>query len=336
MRVPHLPQLRRFVVPILGLAAITGIGTVGYVLVEDISWLDALYMTVITMSTVGYGEIVPLSTTGKVFTVFLIVGTGGTALYLLADIANALLHTNLRDLFRGKDMQARIDQLRDHVIVCGYGRLGRIVVEELERNGASTVIIESDTAKAAELDSAGACFLIGSATSDETLTQAGIERARAIVIGTGSDPDNVFITLSAREKNAVLRIHARGESDAVIRRLELAGADQVVSAYQMGGRTIASSILRPAVADFLEIARPRMGEEVDLEELRLSPGCELCGRTIQSLEDEAKRLRVVALKRGEEAIDLVPAGDTVVTAGDHLVVIGERASLERLAQLSTT
>ena len=334
MRVPDLPQLRRFFVPILGLASITGVGTVGYVLVEELSWLDALYMTVITMSTVGYGEIVPLSPTGKIFTVFLIMGTVGTALYLLTDIANALLHTSVRDLFRGKDMQARIDQLRDHVIVCGYGRFGRIVVEELERNGVSTVIIESDAGKVSELESIDACYLIGSATSDELLAKAGIGRARAIVVGTGSDPDNVFITLSAREQNAQIRIHARGESKAAIRRLELAGTDQVVSAYQMGGRTMASSILRPAVVDFLEIARPRMGEAVDLEELRLSPGCALCGRTIESLEGEAPRLRVVALKRGEEGIVLVPAGDTEVTAGDHLVVIGERESLQRLAQLS--
>jgi voltage-gated potassium channel len=326
--------LRRLLIPILGLAAITGLGTAGYVLVEGLSWLDAAYMTVITMSTVGYGEIVPLHPAGKLFTMALIMGTVGFALYLFTDIANALLHTNLRDLFRGKDMQTRIAGLSNHVIVCGYGRFGRIVVEELDRAGVPTVVIESDPGRQAELDTDGALYLIGSAASDEMLVAAGIERARAIAIGTGSDPDNVFITLSAREHNREIRIHARGESDAAMRRLTLAGANQVVSAYHMGGRAIASSILRPAVVDFLEIARPKWGEEVDLEELRLGEGCALAGRTIEALEAEVQRLRVVALKRGEEAIHLVPGADTEVRPGDHLVVIGERESLTRIAQLS--
>lgn len=327
-------ELRRLLIPILGLVAITGVGTAGYVLVEGLAWLDALYMTVITMSTVGYGEIVPLHPAGKLFTIALIMGTVGLALYLFTDIARALLHTNLRDLFRGKDMQTRIAGLSNHVIVCGYGRFGRIVVEELDRAGVPTVVIESDPGRQSELETAGALYLIGSAASDEMLLMAGIERARAIAIGTGSDPDNVFITLSAREHNRDVRIHARGESDAAMRRLTLAGANQVVSAYHMGGRAIASSILRPAVVDFLEIARPKWGQEVDLEELRLEQGCELAGRTIEALETEVQRLRVVALKRGDEPIRLVPEADTEVRPGDHLVVIGERESLTRIAQLS--
>jgi voltage-gated potassium channel len=327
--------LRRILPSLFGLLLITAIGTVGYVLVEHMRWLDALYMTVITMSTVGYGEVAPLHTAGRVFTVMLIMGTVGTALYLFSDLSRAMLETSVHDLFRGKQMQNRIANLRDHVIVCGYGRFGRIVVEELLASHAPMLIIEADAARQPELVKLGQCFLIGNATSDDVLEAAGIDRARAIVVGTGSDPDNVFITLSARERNPAIRIHARGETDVALRRLELAGASQVVSAYQMGGRALAAAILRPAVVDFLEIARPRIGQEVDLEELVLAPGCANEGRTIDQLEREVRRVRIVALKRDDRPIELVPRPETVLEAGDHLVVIGDRESLVALASGSS-
>jgi voltage-gated potassium channel len=304
-------------------------------LVEDMAWLPALYMTVITMSTVGYGEVAPLHPEGRIFTVLLIMGTVGTAIYLLTDLARTLLETSVTDIIRGNQMQNGVAKLRDHVVVCGYGRFGRIVVEDLLNSHMPLVIIEKDPAKEPALLKLGECFLIGSATSDDVLDAAGIDRARAIVIGTGSDPDNVFITLSARERNPGIRIHARGESDVALRRLELAGANQVVSAYQMGGRALAASILRPAVVDFLEIARPRIGPEVDLEELVLAPGCALEGRTIGEVESEERRVRIVALQRGENAIELVPRPETQLVADDHLVVIGDRENLVSLAGRST-
>jgi voltage-gated potassium channel len=269
-----------------------------------------------------------------VFTIVLIVCAASTAAYMFTQIAQALVENSLRDVLTRRAMDKRIAALANHVIICGFGRLGHVVAEELARNDVPLVIVDNDPAREPELRESGHPYLLGSAASDPVLRRAGIARARAIVVGTGSDSDNVFITLSARELNPSVRIHARGESDTALRRLEQAGAHQAVSAYHMGGRRLASAILRPAVVDFLEIARPRYGEEVDLEEVRIAPGCSLAGQTVRQLEQRAKRLRVVGLKRGEGRIELVPDEGTQVYSGDLLVAIGDRESLAMIAQLA--
>lgn len=325
------PRVARAVIGLLG---ITAFGTIGYTWIEGLSFLDALYMTVITIATVGYGEVQPLHPEGRIFTMVLIVSAGGTAAYLFTQIAQALVETSLRDVLTRRAMDKQIAALRDHVIVCGFGRMGHVVAEELARNGVPLVIVENDPAREPALLASGYPYVLGSAASDEILLRAGIQRARAIVVSTASDPENVFITLSARELSPGVRIHARGETDTALRRLQQAGADQAVSAYQMGGTRIANAILRPAVVDLLEISRPRYGEEVDLEEVRIAVGSALAGETVRTLEQRATRLRIVGLKRGEARIELVPDENTRVHSGDLLVVIGERASLAAIAQLA--
>ncbi len=328
--------LANFPYPLLtavgGLVVITLIGTAGYMVFEDMSWLDALYMTVITVSTVGYQEVAPLHPAGKIFTVGLIVTSVGVVLFLLSALAELVLEGRLRDLMQRTSMQNAIDRMRNHVIVCGYGRFGRVVADELEKLDVPILIVEIDPAREPELGRRQVPYLIGSATSDEVLERAGIERARALVVGTASEADNVFITLAARERSPDLRIHARGESDPAIRRLRQAGADQVISAYQMGALRVAASILRPAVVDFIEISRPRSGESINLEEVRVEGGSDLVGRSLAALEAAIPRIRVVALKRGEDRIQLMPPDETTVVGGDHLVVIGESSSLASLAQ----
>jgi voltage-gated potassium channel len=172
----------------------------------------------------------------------------------------------------------------------------------------------------------------GSALEDEILEEAGIGTARAIVVATDSDADNVYITLSAREKNPCIAIHARGESETGLRRLKSAGANQVISAYQRGGMRIASMILRPAVVDFLELATPGHGDEIDLEEIEIEPGSHAVGKTIEAVERATSKLRVVALKRGDDPISIIPDSSTVVKKGDHLVAIGDIESLRRLGE----
>jgi len=327
---------RRVLRAVLGLLAITAFGTIGYMWVEELSFLDALYMTVITVATVGYGEVRPLHPEGRIFTMVLIVSAASTAAYMFTQIAQALVESSLREVLSRRAMDKQISALANHVIVCGFGRLGHVVAEEVARNGVPLLIIENDPAREPELRESSYPYLIGSAVADDVLLRAGIQRARAIVVGTGSDSDNVFITLSARELNPSLRIHARGESDTALRRLEQAGAHQAVSAYHMGGRRLANAILRPAVVDFLEIAHPRYGEEVDLEEVRIAPGCVLAGQSVRQLEQRAPRFRVVGLKRGEARIELVPDESTQVFSGDLLVAIGDRESLARIAQLAAS
>ena len=315
------------------LLLLTIAGTVGYVVVEGASVLDALYMTVITLSTVGFGEVVKLSTAGRIFTIVLILSGVGTAAYLFTSVAQLLAVDMFTRLASGASMQKHIDQLSNHVIVCGFGRLGQIVVEEIVNHKVPVVVIERDPLAEPELRACAQPYLLGNATSDEILMRAGIERARAIVAGTNSDPDNVFITLAAREKRRDLQIHARGESTESIRRLKQAGADFVLSAYQMGGQRIAASVLRPSVAQFLEIARPRAGHVVDLEEIRVVSGGQLVGKSIVEAEHQARKLKIVAVLRAE-AIELVPDEEVKIEAGDRLVVIGERKGLEQLAALA--
>lgn len=328
-----LSPARRFLLAIAGLVLLIGIGTVGYMLIEDMSFLDALFMAVITLSTVGYQEVTPLGPQGKVFTILLIISGVGTAFYLLAVAAELLLEGQLKEFLGSSAMQRKIHQLEGHVIVCGFGRFGRVVTEELARHKVSVVVIDPNPLLEKELERTDLLHMTASALEDNILDDAGILSARALVAVTGSDADNVYITLSAREKNPALRIHARGETESGLRRLRLAGADQVVSAYQRGGMRIAATILRPAVVDFLELATPGRGDEVDLEEIEVESRSHAVGKTIEAIERGTSKLRIVALKRGSDPIAIIPAPETIVEAGDHLVAIGGRDNLKHLAEI---
>jgi voltage-gated potassium channel len=326
---PHSPA-RRFVRAVLGLALLTGTGTAGYMAIEGMRPVDALYMTVMTISTVGFGEVVPLSQAGRLYTTALIIAGVGSGLYLLTILGELVIEGRLREFFGRTSMQRTIDHLRDHVVICGFGRFGRTVFDELRRKGEAVVVVDSDPALEPALQKSGARYLIGSAIADDVLAHAGIARARALVVATASDPDNVFVTLSAREQNPTLRIHARGESEAGLRHLRLAGADQVVSAYQSGGMRVAAAILRPSVVDFLEVALPGRGEAIALEEIRVDAGMALVGRDVGAIERERPRVRIVGLKRGETPTVIAPDAATRVEAGDLLVIVGARAGVEEL------
>jgi voltage-gated potassium channel len=322
---------RRFALAVSLVALMTAVGAAGYRLIEHMSILDSIYMSVITISTVGFEEVKPLSPAGRLFTIGLIVTGVGSAIYLFTVIGELVVEGRLREFLGKSAMNRKIHGLQQHVIVCGYGRFGHAVVEELTRNTVPMVVIESDPVKYAELDAGGVLYVAGSALEDSVLADAGIGSARAIIVATGSDADNVYITLSAREKNSKILIYARGDSDAGLRRLKLAGADQVIAAYQWAGLRIAASILRPSVVDFLQLSVPGRESEVDLEEIRVSRASPAAGKSIAALERENPRLRIVAIKRNDQALEMIPAAETQIEANDLLVVIGEADSLKRLA-----
>ncbi len=324
---------RRFVLALAVIVALTAAGTAGYILIEGMSLIDAVYMSVITISTVGFGEVKPLSPAGKLFTIGLIITGVGTALYLFAVVAELLIEGRLQEYLGKTAMEHKIHQLERHVIICGYGRFGKVVAEEISSNSMPVVVIDRDPAKQEDLVHAGLPYVIGSALEDSALEQAGIRRARAVVIATASDSDNVYITLSAREKNPAARIHARAESEAGAHRLKLAGADQVLWVYQWGAFRMAASILRPSVVDFLELSVPGRGAEVDLEEIKVTPGSRVVGRTIKSLEEGTERLKIVAIKKQVGEISLIPDSSTPIDAGDYLVVIGESKGIKKLGAM---
>ena len=318
------------VIAIGGILVLIGLGTLGYFVIVGMSLLDALYMTVITVSTVGYGEVRPLDQNGKVFTIALIVVGVGTAFYLFATMTEIVLEGHLREYLGATAMLRKIHRSKNHVIICGYGRFGRAVAEELARHHVPMVIIDTDPKAAEDLTRLDIPHMIGDALHDEVLEDAGILSARALVAATASDAINVYITLAAREKNRNLSIHARGEGDVGLRRLKLAGADQVISAYQYGGFRVASTIIRPSVVDFIELFASGRGEEVDLEEIRLPANSRMVGKSVAEIEHEVGKLRIVALKRNDDPITIIPASTTAIHGGDLLVAIGERAGLEAL------
>jgi voltage-gated potassium channel len=316
------------------LTALTIVGTLGYHWVEGLAWREALYMAVITLSTVGYGEVRPLSPNGQLFTIgFIVIGLGIT-FYAVVAVAEFFIAGHLADLLGRRSVERTIRSLKDHVIVCGYGRLGRAVAENLDSSHVPMVVIDIDPVFESELASADRLFVVGSALEEGVLRDAGIERARAIVVATPSDADNVFIALSARELNPDVDIHARAETEAGRRRLHLAGAEQVISLHGIGGQRIAQAIVRPTVVDFFELSQPGGGAPIDLEEIELANGCELSTCRLRDLAVRGIRLSVVAIKREGEGTVLNPDEDAELRAGDHVVVVGDRAQLNRLARLA--
>lgn len=316
---------------LLVLWLLTLVGTLGFRWIEGWSWLDSIYMTVITLSTVGFKEAHPLSEAGRWFTVGLIVAGSGAALYLITMAAQLLLDGQLARTYLKERMAMRIRRKHGHVIVAGHGRYGRSVVDELSEAGQQVVVIDLDPDVASALGDRGLAYVIGSASDEDNLKQAGIAGACAIVAATPSDAENVFITLAAKELNPEIRVHARYESETGRRRLQHAGADQVVSPFQMGGSRTAAAILRPAVVDFLEILAPKAGPEVDLEQIVVATGSPLAGTRLGEVEGLFPRLRIVALRRGQERIQIVPSVETQIEVHDLLVVIGEREPLLELA-----
>jgi voltage-gated potassium channel len=324
---------RRLLTTLALITLLTVVGTCGYMLIEHMRFEDALFMTVITITTVGYGEVKPLDTAGSVFTIMLILTGVGTAYYVLAAVTEVVVGGQLRELLGKSAMARKIRQLRGHVIVCGYGRFGRVVVDELRRHRTTVVVIETDPEKESILIQTGELYVLGSALDESTLEQAGIALASEIVIATASDPDNVFIALSAKSKNPQIRIHARAESEIGLKHLELAGVDQAISSYHWSAMRIANAIARPSVIDFLDLLLPGpRPEEFGLEEVRVPEHSSIAGRTIAALEHEGERIRIVALKRGSEPMAFVPQPQTEIRPGDLFVAIGARPSLQRLAE----
>ena len=321
---------RNLLLAIAAIVALTAVGTVGYMAIEHMSVLDALYMTIITISTVGYEEVKPLGTGGRIFTMAMIVTGVGTAFYVFATITQFVVEGQLREAVGRVAMKHKIEKLEGHVVICGFGKMGRVVAEEVTRSGGTAVVIERDPAREAELAASGLLYVMGSALADSVLEEAGLRRARAIVIVTASEADNVFITLSARAMNPKINIHARGESEVGLQHLRMAGADQAVAAYQWGALRLAAAVMRPSVVDFLELSFPGRGAEIDLEEIRVAEGSALVGQPISAVEQSSTRLRIVALKRGSAPSTLIPDPATRIEAGDFLVAIGDRDTLRRL------
>ena len=251
-------------------AVVVIIGTVGYVLIEGWGLLDSLYMTVTTIFTVGFGEVHPLSRAGSVFTLLLIIGGVGTILYGIGAMVEFVVGGQLSGVFRRRVVKRQVDRLEGHYIICGYGRVGESVARQFAAHEAKFVVVDNDPESLARAEADGFLVVRGDAATDEVLEAAGITRAKGLVAAVGSDAGNIFVTLSARVLNPGLLIVARAGSEDTVSKLERAGADQVVSPYGIGGKRMATLMLKPLVSDYLEVVTGGGELEFRVEEFELT------------------------------------------------------------------
>jgi len=316
------------------LTVVVLIGTLGFWFIEHISVLDALYMTVITVSTVGYREVVPLSDAGKIFTIFLITIGVGSVFYAVGTFINVTLQDYLQHTFGRRRMEKKIEKISDHYVVAGYGRVGKNVAHEFNKAKKSFVVIESNPEQIPELEEKGVFFVEGDATNDEILKKAGIERAKGLIAAIRGDADNVFIVLSARRENPKLFIVARANTIEAIDKLRTAGADKVVSPSVIGGRRMAAWMLRPVVSDYLDLVGHGERLEYRLEEIELTATSALDNKSIQEADIRGKvGAMILAIKRGE-SINTNPSREELLKSGDLLIVIGTNDQLKELEKLA--
>jgi len=326
----HSP-FRRVRIGLAALVLVLVAGTVGY-LVLGFDFLDAVYQTVVTISTVGYAPPHALHGGGKVFTIFLILVGVGTALYSFTAVLEILIEGHMRDLVRRRSMERSIARMSGHVVVCGWGRVGREVARFLAAAGQEVVVVDRDAARTEEVPYA---FVTGDATEDDTLLQAGVARAAALVAALDTDADNLFVTVACRAMRPDLNIIARARSESSEPKLVRAGANRVVNPQQLGGDRMASFVTQPHVVDFIDVVMHDGTLEFRLEEMPVSPTSPLSGSTLRSvrLHDRTGAL-VLAVRRPDGSFDTNPSPELTIEAGDVLIGVGTAAQLDALARFT--
>jgi voltage-gated potassium channel len=315
------------------LLALLFLGSLGYMWVEGWNFFDSLYMTVTTLTTVGYAEVHHLDRAGRIYNMLLILAGMGVLFYIVGSLARVVIEGELHAVLGRRKLTKHIKQLKNHYILCGFGRIGEIVARRLKDRGLSLVVIENDPALLPALEATGYYFINGDATREEVLLEAGIERAKGLIAVVSSDADNVYVVLTARSLNPNLYIVARGEAIGSEKKLFRAGADKVESPYEMGGQKMAQTILRPTVVTFMELA---MKEGVDwtMEEIVVSQTSPLLGVPLSESGIRQKLdLILVAIKRADGEMLFNPSHLTRIQAGDTLIALGLRKNLDALEQM---
>lgn len=315
------------------LCAIVTVGTLGYMAIEGWSAWDALYMTVISLTTVGYREVHPMSRAGEAFTMFVLVGGVGTVLYSFTLIGARVIESALHNPLERRRIAYMLDHLEHHFIVCGYGRIGAIIVDEFRRQKVPYVIIERDPERVRSLTEAGHLAVEGDASSEEVLGKAGVARARGLIAAVSTDAENVYTVLSARLMQPALYIIGRAGSDESTRKIKQAGADRVISPYQIGGQHMAQLALRPAVVEFVQLATSSEFLELSMEQIEVRADGPLVGQTIVGANLRQRfGVIVVGIRRASGRMEFNPPPDAGMQAGDFLVVLGPSDRLGELAR----
>ena len=315
-------------------AALVLIGTSGYMIIEGWPVSDAIYMTIITLATVGYGEVHQVSGVGRIFTIFLIVAGVGYFMYVVGLLVQFLVEDRIRVILGRRKLDKQIAKLKDHYIICGYGRIGRVLARYLTERYLNVVIIEKNESRQAAMDEDGVLYLMGEATDENLLLRAGIKDAKGLITAVGTDADNVFLTLIAKQLNPSLFIVARAIQNTAKRTIQAAGANKVISPYDLGARRMAHAILRPTVIRFLELAFTDENTDVQVEEIRVRSTSRLLN---VALKDSGIRqqldLIILTIKKADDTMIFNPKADTRIETDDTLVVVGRAKSVSQLEKM---
>ena len=326
---------RNLKLAIFAVCAVGSIGTLGYMLIEGWSILDSVYMTVLTLATVGFREVNPLSQAGLIFTIFLMIFGIGIIAYSIGVFAQFMVEGQLQKVLGRRQLEKKIAKLSGHYIICGFGRIGSIICRELNERPLPFVVIEQNGDFCEKIADEGYLYIQGNATEDDVLLAAGIERARGLITVVTSDTENVYITLTARGLSPDLFILSRAGDEGSEKKLSRAGASKVISPYNIGASRMAQAILRPAVMDFIEIATAGQNLELQLEEILVTGNSRLAGL---SLEQTGVRrefgLIIVGIRSGSAPMLFNPPAETVITAGDILIALGPQPSIVKLENIA--
>jgi len=331
-----LKELRKkLLLAFLLIFLVISFGTLGYMFIEGWSLLDSLYMTIITLASVGYKEVHDLSFNGKMFTIVLIIGGVGTVAYALTAGAKIILEGELLDVFGRRRLEKKIKELKDHYIICGYGRMGKIICRELQEKHMNFVVIEKEPALSPEKEDM--LIVKGDATRDEVLKEVHIEMAKGLISVLPTDAENLFVVLSARGLNPSLSIVARAGEEGSEQKLLRAGADKVVSPYHIGGLRIAHTVLKPAVVDFIEFATKSGNIDLQMEEIRIQEASRLSGLTLDECGiGRELGIIVVAIKKTGGELKFNPTFRSTIETGDTLIALGEISRLKILEDMAKT
>ena len=329
-----MDPVRHLKISMIVLLLLVSAGTIGYITIEHWRFLDALYMTIITLGTVGFKEVHDLSDGGKLFTMSLIIVGVSVLGYIVGSLAQIMFEGQFQRIIGRKKVEKKIDALKNHYIICGFGRIGSLICKEFQTNNLHFVVVEKETETLEKIEEEGYLFLRGDATLDETLLKAGIKRAKGLISVVTSDTSNVYITLTARGLNPDLFILARSSEEGSDIKLKRAGANKVVSPYFIGGTRMAQSILRPNVVDFIEIATGSEHLDLQMEEITISPQSFFAGETLVSSGFRKETgVIIVGIKKAHGKMIFNPHSQAKMDGGDTLIVLGEPGAISKLETL---
>ena len=309
-------------------------GTAGYIVIEGWEFLDALYMTIITISTVGYSEVHHVSKAGRLFTILLVFFGVGFTLYIAAAVVQFMVEGRIRIILGRRRLEKKIDRMKNHYIVCGYGRIGRVLCKNLKRKPLDLVVVEKNPELTSVMDADGVLYISGDAADEENLIRAGIKRAKGLVAVLASDADNVFLVLTARQLDPDLLIIARASQEESKSKLRAAGANTVESPYDMGAASMAHRIIRPTVTSFLDLAFAHKRKDIQMEEIPVSASSSLVNIILKDTGIRQKyNLIIIAIKKLDGSMLFNPSFEATIEVGDTVIAVGEETNLHKLENI---